>query len=65
VEKDKFDYFIDQTNQRLISIESKVDQTKDTLENKFDQLNNFRLMIVGGTFVISTIVSFLVMIYFR
>lgn len=42
----KFDYFIDQTNKRL-----------EAMDKKLDQLITFRLMLIGGSAVISLVTA--------
>ena len=51
---DKFDYFIDQANKRF-----------DKIDQKLEELISFRLMLLGGAAVVSTIVSLVIMIILK
>lgn len=53
-EEKLFTYFVTQTNERLSNI-----------ENKLDQLITFRMMLIGASIAISTIVSLIVTIYVK
>jgi len=44
--EEKLEYFIDQTNQRLVKIEEKL-----------DRLISFRVMLIGASITISSLVS--------
>jgi len=53
----KFNYFVDQTNQRL-----------DKIDEKLEQLISFRIMLIGASMAISTIFSVmtsLIIIFFK
>lgn len=48
----KFDYFIEETNKRF-----------DKIDRKLEELINFRMMLLGGAFAISAIVSLLMAVW--
>lgn len=51
---DKFEYFMDQTNDRLSS-----------MEKKLDALISFRFMLIGASLTLSTVVSLLIALLVR
>lgn len=57
-------YFRAQTNIRLSSIETKLDEMRIQSDKKFDQLINFRAMLIGGSIAASAIISTAILIIF-
>lgn len=53
-DKTMFHYFVDQTNNRL-----------DSIEKKIDTLITFRMMLIGASLAVSAIVSLTVTIMFN